>query len=67
MAVTSRRRVWKAETVRVMARRRLELVLGGTESGDPRCAWCGRDLPQGPGYCDRECAEAMQVAGLYLG
>lgn len=67
MAVTSRRRVWKAEMVRVMARRRLELVLGGAESDDPRCAWCGRDLPEGAGYCGRECAEAMQVAGLYLG
>ena len=69
-----RRRVWPAASVRRLAERWFEVnVRSGSAENDQRCAWCHRSLDDAAvrrdagRFCSAECAEAIHIAGLYLG
>jgi hypothetical protein len=69
---TGRKR-WLASEAADLAVRAFGLVTRASPREDARCAWCSATIQpaarttQGQSYCSVECAQAVHVAGLYLG
>lgn len=69
---TGRKR-WLASEAADLAVRAFELVTRTSPREEARCAWCSAMIPpaaknsRGQSYCSTECAQAVHVAGLYLG
>jgi hypothetical protein len=70
---TLRRRVWPAAYARALAVRWFELAAdAGSSEAALRCSWCRTPMERGAvagggdPCCSIDCAEAVQVARLYL-